>query len=102
MNQESYREEAEYIIYLLHERRLYAWCLITYGQMAVDESYREAGTLYRYYSIDEEDREDIFQEEAWHWAMLKLYGNEYARKFPQLAAPSYEYSQESDRIFGYE
>ncbi len=102
MNKDNYREEAEYIIYLLHERRLYAWCLINYGQMQVHESYQEASKLYQYYPFDQEDREDVFQEEAWHWAMVKLFGNDYASKHPQLADPPYQYSQESDRIFGYE
>jgi len=102
LNQETYREEAEYIIYLLHERRLFAWCLIHIGHMGIEQSYQEAGKIYRYYPIEEEDREDIFQEEAWHWAMVTLYGNHYAKNHPQFATPSFEYSQESDRIFGYE
>lgn len=102
MDKETYRVEAEYIIYLLHERRLFAWCLMRYGEFDVAEAYREAAKLYPYYSAIQMDREDVFHEEAWHWAMVKLFGNNYTKEYPTLAHPPYEYQEESDRIFGYE
>ena len=102
MDREFYREEAEYIIYLLHERRLYAWCLQKFGSVAVEEAYREAGELYKYHPFGIEARESIFEEEAWHWAMSKLYGNYYFETHPSLAHPNAAYRRESDRIFGYE
>lgn len=102
MNRKEYREEAEYIIYLLHERRLYAWCLQRFGDVQAAEAYRAAGELYPYRPFSQPEREAIFEEEAWHWAMSKLHGLHYFEDNPQLAQPNSAYRRESDRIFGYE
>lgn len=102
MNREQYREEAEYIIYLLHERRLYAWCLQQFGEVDAAEAYQAAGKLYRYRPFGDAERESIFEEEAWYRAMRGLFGAGYGEERPLLAHPNTAYRRESDRIFGYE
>jgi hypothetical protein len=46
---------------------------------------------YPYESSDEPNRGLIFHDEAWHWAMLRIYGDAYAGDHPELAQPSAEY-----------
>lgn len=102
MNREQYREEAEYITYLLHERRLFAWCLMRYGEIETAVAYREALTFYPYKPIVQTKRETVFEEEAWHWAMIRIFGTSYSQNAPQMIHPPHAYHEESDRIFGYE
>lgn len=102
MNREQYHKEAEYITYLLHERRLYAWCLQQFGKVGAAEAYRAAGALYPYRPFGDAERESIFEVEAWYRAMRHLFGEGFFEKRPLLARPNTAYRRESDRIFGYE
>lgn len=92
--------EAEYMSYLLSERRLYAWCLAHYGGLAKDEAESLANSFYEYESPDDPYRELVFHDEAWHWAMRKILGDGYWMKTPERASPSAEYRAEAMRIEG--
>lgn len=72
------------------------------GQVDVAEAYRKALAFYPYHALSEGEREAVFGEDAWHWAMVSLFGETFPEQRPDLYQAPEEYFQESDRIFGYE
>ncbi|WP_336083405.1 hypothetical protein [Nocardia sp. SSK8] len=85
-----YWDEDEYIESLTGERRRYAWVLERFGGVAPAEAEAQAVDFYRYEEPGEACRGLIFHDEAWHWAMLRLYGS-YWLTHSELAEPSDEY-----------
>jgi len=74
------------------ERALYSWCLQRFAGTPQDVADAEA--VERYPSIN-----DIrFHDEAWHWAMLKVFGAHYWVSRPELAKPSKEYAAYSEAL----
>lgn len=80
-------------------RHLFAWCLIHYGQVPPESAREQAREFYpdqtpgcRY------EREMLFHDEAWHWAMLRVVGDFYWIERPELAGASLEYDTESDAL----
>lgn len=92
--------EEEYVSYLRSERRLYAWCLVRYGEMLKEDAACLADALYEYEASDDPSRGLVFHDEAWHWAMLKVFGDMYWVANPERLKPSVEYRAEALRIEG--
>jgi hypothetical protein len=88
-------DESAYVENLDHERHLLTWCLVRYGGMALPIARSQAEAFYRYESA--EPRGLVFHDEAWHWAMLKLLGEQYWLVHPELANPSADDRAESRR-----
>ncbi|GAB3173655.1 hypothetical protein GCM10027059_45070 [Myceligenerans halotolerans] len=83
--------KAEYADYLDGERHRYAWVMRRYGGLGQAEADAAALACYPYESDDVPFRELVFHDEAWHWAMLGLHGDQYWRQHPELAQPPAEY-----------
>ncbi|MCQ8828127.1 hypothetical protein [Streptomyces malaysiensis] len=83
--------EEEYVGYLQGERRCYAWVMRRHGGLAPDQAWQAAVERYPYEPSDEPYRGLLFHDEAWHWAMLALYGARYTVEHPELIEPSAEY-----------
>ncbi|MCB0062435.1 MAG: hypothetical protein KDE19_09975 [Caldilineaceae bacterium] len=79
---------------------MYKWCLIHIGGYPEHEATQEALVFCEYEPPEEEYRWLVFHDEAWHWAMLEIYGNLYWLSKPELLEPSAEYGAEYKRKFG--
>lgn len=77
--------EEEYVEYLRGERARYAWVMRTYGGMNAEDAESAAVRWYPYEAADEPLRGLVFHDEAWHWAMLSLRGEQYWARHPELA-----------------
>src|SRR5262245_42480913 len=86
---------SQYRKHLAHERFMYAWCLKTMGQMEAPQARDLARKRYPFEECSNELRELVFHDEAWHWAMLQLFGDGYWRGRPDLTRPSVDYRQTS-------
>ena len=89
--------EKEYADYLAHERHMFAWCLVTHGGFTHATALARAEQRYPYEAPTEPHRGLVFHDEAWHWAMLTLFGEQYWRSRPELQSPSADYRTESTR-----
>jgi len=87
-----WENESEYKDYLITERRGYAWVLVKYGNRTEVEAIKEAEEFYNYEPKHKEFRGLIFHDEAWHWAMRKIFGERYWVSHPELEQPSVEYN----------
>ena len=83
--------EIEYLEDLRAERSRYAWVLRTYGSIAAAQADQAAERRYPYEPPDAPYRGLIFHDEAWHWAMLELEGQDYAVRRPELVDPPEAY-----------
>jgi hypothetical protein len=79
--------EEEYRAYLISERKAYTWTLVNYGNYSEDDAEKTAMDFYR----DDPRTELIFHDSAWHWAMLKIFGNNYWNNRPDLLDPPAAY-----------
>ncbi|WP_417763773.1 hypothetical protein [Shewanella sp.] len=70
-------DETEYAATLLAERHMYAWTLQRYGQLTALAAQEKANAFYAYTAADVPLRELVFHNQAWHWAMLALFGERY-------------------------
>ena len=86
--------EEEYISSLKQQSHMYEWCLKNIGGLTTSEAKLEAEKLYTYVPPSEKYRWLVFHDDAWHWAMLKINGEQYWTSFPELAHASPEYEQE--------
>ncbi|WP_057919664.1 hypothetical protein [Lysobacter antibioticus] len=82
--------EAEYFAYLAHERRMFAWVLHYYGSLSATNA-RDAALAFYPYEEPGDLRGLIFHDEAWHWAMLRIYGERYWQTYPKFQHPTQEY-----------
>lgn len=87
--------EADYIAYLEHERHMFAWCLVQYGNATPSEAMAFAESRYPYEPAAAPYRGLIFHDEAWHWAMLRIVGEGYWKLRPELQDTPPEYRTES-------
>lgn len=85
--------EGEYLDCLWSERRAYAWVMRHHGGLAPGEARAAALERYPYEPSDASYRGLVFHDEAWHWAMLAIHGDQYVVEHPQLADPSPEYQE---------
>lgn len=69
--------EEEYVEHLQVERRLFEWTLVRYGNYTLADAQQEAEAFYYYEPPTDKYRGLVFHEEAWHWAMLKIHGDNY-------------------------
>jgi hypothetical protein len=90
--------EKGYVDYLKAERHLFAWCLVVHGGVSWPDAKAQAEQFYRYEAVSEQYRGLVFHDEAWDWAMQKLFGEQYWLARPDLASPSADYRAESRRF----
>jgi hypothetical protein len=83
--------EADYVEYLMDERRCFAWVMQRHGGRTADQAEAAALERYPYEASDEPFRGLIFHDEAWHWAMLEIHGEGYSVAHPEWRLPSAEY-----------
>ena len=79
---------------------MYAWCLETIGGLSEADAGHEALDFYKYEDANKKFRDLVFHDEAWHWAMLKIFGDSYHLNFPEYELPSTAYRNESERYEG--
>lgn len=79
--------EEEYTHYLMAERRCYTWTLVNYGNYSLNRATKMAEEFYQLEPRDEL----VFHDQAWHWAMLKIFGSNYWIARPDLLTPPDEY-----------
>ena len=84
--------EEEYIELLESERKSYAWTLVKYGDSTNAQAKEIAESFYTYEPISDEHRGLVFHEEAWHWAMIRIKGEQYWLSYPELLEPSQDYN----------
>lgn len=92
-----WQNEAKYLQCLNEERKMYAWCLTKYGDYSPEKAHQEANEFYEYEPKEDEYRGLVFHDNAWHWAMLKIYGEQYWIKHPEMANETEEYIREESR-----
>ena len=74
-------DEKEYAEYLDHERHMFAWCLEVYGSVSQGDAQSRAEEFYKYEPPTHEPyRGSIFHDEAFHYAMMKIFGDMYWKK----------------------
>ncbi|WP_328407024.1 hypothetical protein [Nocardia sp. NBC_00403] len=83
--------EEEYVEYLREERRRFTWVMQRYGGLSSVEAEAAALESYPYEAADKPFRGLIFHDDAWHWAMLRIHGDNYTMEHPELCVPSSEY-----------
>lgn len=83
--------EEEYVDYLAAERRRFAWVMRRYGGLTPTAAEAAALEWYPYEADDQPYRDLVFHDEAWHWAMLEIYGASYPVEHPELVHPSADY-----------
>ncbi|WP_410818295.1 hypothetical protein [Micromonospora sp. 050-3] len=83
--------EDEYVQYLHDERRRFAWVMQRYGGLSATQAETAAVQHYPFEASDAPYRGLVFHDEAWHWAMLKIYGERYWIQHPELAETRAEY-----------
>ena len=96
--QSPWKDEAEYMAALTHERHMFAWCLLTVGNASGSEAQSRAELRYPYESATKPYRGIIFHDLAWHYAMSELFGLGYHKARPELGRPSDAYWAESKRF----
>jgi hypothetical protein len=83
--------EQEYCAYLEAERRRYAWVLHRFGDVTPEQAEAAAAEFYYYEPGDDPLRGLVFHDEAWHWALRGILGDNYPNEHPDLVAPPPEY-----------
>ncbi|MGC4760353.1 hypothetical protein [Micromonospora trifolii] len=83
--------EDEYLQYLHDERRRFAWVMQRYGGLSATQAETAAVRHYAFEASDAPYRGLVFHDDAWHWAMLEIYGEGYWIQHPDLAEPQAEY-----------
>ena len=86
--------EEEYKSQLEEQRHMYSWCLQNIGGYSKISADNKAEEFYRYEPESEKYRNLVFHDDAWHWAMLYLKGDQYWLKNPKLEKETKEYSKE--------
>jgi hypothetical protein len=89
--------EKEYVKYLDHERHMFAWCLVVYGGVSQPVARSRSEEFYYFEPSDASHRGLVFHDEAWHWAMLQVFGEQYWQLRPELQSASADYRAESQR-----
>ncbi len=62
-----------------------------YGGLSAAQAQAAALERYPYEAADAPYRGMIFHDPAWHWAMLRIHGDNYTREHPELMNPPAEY-----------
>ncbi|MFI9552094.1 hypothetical protein [Nonomuraea endophytica] len=83
--------EDDYAACLQDERRRFTWVMRQHGGLTLAAAEEAALQRYPYEADGMPHRGMIFHDEAWHWAMLKIYGGNYTIDHPELAMPSADY-----------
>lgn len=83
--------EDEYVQYLQDERRRFAWVMQRYGGLNATEAEAAAVQRYPFEASNAPYRGLVVHDEAWRWAMRKIYGEGYWIQHPELVQPPAEY-----------
>ena len=83
--------EDEYVQYLQDERRRYAWVMQRHGDLDATRAEKASVERYPVEASDAPHRGLVFHDEAWHWAMRDIHGDEYWISHPHLVEPSADY-----------
>jgi hypothetical protein len=83
--------EDEYVQYLRDERRFYGWVMQHHGHLDAVQAETAALKRYPFEASDAPYRGLIFHDEAWHWAMRDIHGEDYPISHRHLVEPSAEY-----------
>ncbi|KOT42620.1 hypothetical protein ADK41_07335 [Streptomyces caelestis] len=83
--------EAEYLDHLHAERRAFAWVMRHHGGPTPAGATEAALECHPYEPADHACRGLVFQDEAWHWAMLTIHGDRYTVEHPELVHPPSAY-----------
>lgn len=86
--------EKEYRSKLEEQRHMYSWCLQNIGGHSKINADKKAEEFYKYEPVSDKHRNLVFHDDAWHWAMLYLKGEQYWLKNPELKSETKEYSEE--------
>jgi hypothetical protein len=97
VNQIEPWDESEYLESLNHDRHMFAWCLVTFGNVPEPIARSRAEAFYPYESAAAERRGLVLHDDAWHWAMLQILGEQYWWERPELEHPSADYQAEAER-----
>jgi len=87
----------EYAAALEEERHMFAWCLVRYQGATEAAAEAAAREFYHFEPADNPSRCLVFHDAAWHWAMLRIFGEGYWRSHPQRAHIPDDYWQERNR-----
>jgi hypothetical protein len=87
-------EEKEYLQQLKQQRHMYEWCLKHIGDYPENKAVEDADRVFSYKPSSDKYRWLVFHDDAWHWVMLKLKGDQYWENFLELKSPSAEYERE--------
>jgi hypothetical protein len=79
--------EDKYVRYLHGQRARYAWVMRTYGDMSAAQAEKAADLRYPYQPPGTAYRGLIFHDDAWHWAMRALKGEQWWLRHPELVDP---------------
>ena len=90
-------DETEYLSHLRVERHMFAWALERYGDLPSSAAASAAETFYAY-EPPSRYRGLLFHDDAWHWAMLHLHGDNYWMSNPGLETPPVQFEDEWRRI----
>jgi hypothetical protein len=82
--------ESEYSDLLEEERYMFAWTLRVYGGYSAESAMRFAHDFYPYEEPGDL-RGIVFHDEAWHWAMMKIFGDFYWISYPEFDRPPSDY-----------
>ncbi|MCE9566688.1 MAG: hypothetical protein K8U57_32090 [Planctomycetes bacterium] len=96
----AWPNEAEYNRYLANERRLFAWCIVRFGNHTSEEAERKALDRYPYEGPTEPHRGLVFHNLSWDWAMTELFGDCYWVHRPDLAGQLEQWRLEFEREAG--
>jgi len=77
---------------------MYAWCLMKYGAIPPDQARTQAESFYEYEPATDQYRGLVFHDEAWHWAMIRIFGEGYWNHRPELSDPCKGYQAESEAL----
>ncbi len=88
--------ESAYLRHLEHERHMFTWCWVRYGDASPEQARELALLFYAYEEPNDSHRGLAFHDEAWHWALLRIVGERYWLTRPELESPSAAYCLESD------
>ncbi|RKN48452.1 hypothetical protein [Micromonospora endolithica] len=83
--------EDQYVQCLHDERRRFAWVMRRYGGLDATQAEATALRQYPFQASDAPYRGLVFHDDAWHWAMLRIYGERYWTQHPELVEPPADY-----------
>ena len=88
----------EYAAILAQERHMYAWTLETFGGYARADADARALWCYPSDPVEQNGHGLLFNDRAWHWAMIELHGSNFWTSKPKLLHAPAAYFEEESRF----